>query len=377
MKMNINCDIVYDNEAKSYLSGTSVTAQVHLTFNAPTKCRCIYVKFIGESNVKWTKRRHRKGRRGRKEEINTDFTAHEDYFSINRDVIRSEDGTEMELEPKRYTNTVSCTLPHNLPSSFAGPYGAVRYSIHVYVDTAGKVDEIFESEFKVWTMLDLNVFPHLMQPRSLEMTKDFCCWIWRNGPLNICAFLPCTGFTPNSQIPIKIECENGSSVDLSAVKVYIKQIASFHCNEPKRETRVDEQQLCETKLDGVPKHTTKTVEGVLVIPDIKSTNLTSCACIEIKHVLKMKGVTTGANANLFNEVPIVLGTVPFSNFNYNSNEMNMATGSSNAGTIVGRTTEDRNANINNEKEQAPPPSYSDVVNTTSSVEIGWNSNMSS
>lgn len=39
-KMNINCDIVFDNESKSYLSGTPVTAQIHLTFNAPTKCRC-------------------------------------------------------------------------------------------------------------------------------------------------------------------------------------------------------------------------------------------------------------------------------------------------------------------------------------------------
>lgn len=50
------------------------------------------MKFIGEADVKWTKRRHRKGRRGRKEEISTDFIAHEDYFSINRDVIRSDDG---------------------------------------------------------------------------------------------------------------------------------------------------------------------------------------------------------------------------------------------------------------------------------------------
>lgn len=291
----------------------------------------------------------------------------------------------MELEPKRYTNTVSCTLPYNLPSSFSGPYGAIRYSVHVFVDSGGKVDEIFESEFKVWTILDLNEFPHLMQPKTLEMTRDFCCWIWRNGPLNISAYIPCTGFTPNLQIPITIECENGSNVDLSAVKVYIKQIATFHCNEPKRETRVDEQQLCETKLDGVPKHTTKTIQGVLVIPDIKSTNLTSCACIEIKHVLKMKGVTTGANANLFNEVPVVLGTVPFNNFNYNhyqdggnvgggavaGNSNNTTTG------VIHGTTEDRNANINNEKQQGPPPSYADVVNTTSSVEVGWNTNMSS
>lgn len=52
----------------------------------------IYVKFIGEANVKWTKRRRRKSRHGRDEDNVTDFTAREDYFSINQDVIRSDDG---------------------------------------------------------------------------------------------------------------------------------------------------------------------------------------------------------------------------------------------------------------------------------------------
>lgn len=284
----------------------------------------------------------------------------------------------MELQAKRYTNNVTCTLPPNLPSSFSGPFGAIRYLIRVYIDM-GKIDEIYESEFKVYTPLDLNQFPHLMQPKTLEMTQDFCCWIWRNGPLNISAYVPYTGFLFNSQVPIRIECENGSNVDLNAVKVYIKQIATFHCNEPKRETRTDEQQLCETKLDGVPKHSTKTIQGILVIPDIKSTNLAGCTSIEIKHILKMKGITTGTNANLFNEVPVVLGNVPFYNFNYNQINSTTMMGADN--NITGATmvidTTINDSNSNNEKQGGPPPSYADVVNTTSSVEIGWNSNMSS
>lgn len=250
----------------------------------------------------------------------------------------------MLLEPKRYTNTVLCSLPHNLPSSFNGANGQIRYFVRVLVDAGGHIDEIQESEFKVYTPLDLNSLPHLMQPKALEMSRSFSCWIWRNGPLNISAFIPYTGFVPNSQIPITIECENGSSVDLNSVKVYIKQIVTFHCTDPKRETRIDESQLCETKLDGVSKHTTKTVRGILLIPDIKSTNLTSCGIIEIKHVLKMKGVTNGANANLFNEVPVILGTVPL--VNVNLHEAPIATIADNATSV-----------------DAPPPNYDDVVNT--------------
>lgn len=283
------------------------------------------------------------------------------------------------MQPKRYSNSITCTLPQNLPSSFQGQFGAVRYMLRVFVDM-GRIEEINETEFKVYTPLDLNNLPHLRYPKTIEMSRDFCCWIWRHGPLNISAHVPYTGFVPNQNVPITIECENGSNVDLNACKVYIKQIATFHCTDPKRETRTDEQQICETKLDGVQKHTTKQVHGVLTIPDVKSTNLTKCAIIEVKYVLKMKGVTTGANGNLFNEVPITIGTIPFTNFDYS--QANAITGNTNAAgdgaSNDHRRVSENNQDIQivNEKRSGPPPSYDDIVNTSSQVDIGWNSNMS-
>lgn len=67
----------------------------------------IYVKFIGEAIVKWTKRRHHKrgGRHGSQEEVIKEFVAREDYFSINRDVIRSDDGKQESIF------TISFTFP--------------------------------------------------------------------------------------------------------------------------------------------------------------------------------------------------------------------------------------------------------------------------
>jgi len=371
--LGISCEIVFDNEERSYQSGQVVNAQINLTFNEATKCRCIYAKFIGEAVVKWTKRRHRKRRHGGTEEVAQDYLGREDYFSINRDIIRSDDGSEMKLEAKRFTRSITCTLPHNLPSSFSGQYGAVRYWLKVYID-AGRIDEITETEFKVYTPLDLNQLPHLRQSKTLDMSKDFCCWIWRNGPLSLSATIPYTGFMPNQHVTITIDCENGSSVDLQACKVYIKQITTFNCAEPKREMRTEEVQICETKLDGVPKHTTKRVHGVLTIPNLKSTNLTRCRIIEVKYVLKMKGVTSRANSSLFKELPIVIGEIPFSNFNYDEANRRDSARSATV-TEVGHELQEESEH--NEKNGGPPPSYSEVVNTNSRVDIGWNSNMSS
>lgn len=38
--LGISCDIVFDNEERSYQSGQVVSAQVNLTFSRPTNCRC-------------------------------------------------------------------------------------------------------------------------------------------------------------------------------------------------------------------------------------------------------------------------------------------------------------------------------------------------
>lgn len=210
------------------------------------------------------------------------------------------------------------------------------------------------------------------------MSRDFCCWIWRNGPLNMSATVPFTGFTPNQNVTITIECENGSSVDLNACKVYIKQITTFDCIEPKREQKIDEQQICETKLNGVQKHTTKKVQGVLTIPNLKSTNLTRCGIISVKYVLKMKGVTTGANANLFNEVPIVIGTIPFANFDYEqANYIDSSPSPVGAAATDLFAQEAVERPVNEKSNGDPPPSYQEVVNTNSRVDIGWNANMSS
>lgn len=38
--LDVNCDIVFDNEAKAYQSGQTVGVQVNLTFITPAKCRC-------------------------------------------------------------------------------------------------------------------------------------------------------------------------------------------------------------------------------------------------------------------------------------------------------------------------------------------------
>lgn len=43
---DVNCDILFDNEVKTYQSGQAVGVQVNLTFNTPAKCRCKMNFFI-------------------------------------------------------------------------------------------------------------------------------------------------------------------------------------------------------------------------------------------------------------------------------------------------------------------------------------------
>ena len=70
-------------------------------------------------------------------------------------------------------------LPANLPSSFEGEWGRVRYSLQATIDKPWKFDHHCKRAFTVLSVLDLNVQPNVMV-RKCENTYSFYehQWTW-------------------------------------------------------------------------------------------------------------------------------------------------------------------------------------------------------
>jgi hypothetical protein len=63
----------------------------------------------------------------------------------------------LELRPGHYSYPFNFVLPPNLPSSFKGAHGKVRYAVKAVVDRAWKLDHKVISLFTVVSVLDLNM----------------------------------------------------------------------------------------------------------------------------------------------------------------------------------------------------------------------------
>lgn len=68
-------------------------------------------------------------------------------------------GGEITLEPGEHTYPFTTHLPPNLPSSFEGEHGFIRYTVKGIVDRPWKFDQDVKMAFTVISPLDLNQDP--------------------------------------------------------------------------------------------------------------------------------------------------------------------------------------------------------------------------
>ncbi len=55
-----------------------------------------------------------------------------------------------------------------------------------------------------------------------------CC---ASGPLTIVLYLPKTGFARYESIPVTVEIDNASNVDVASVKAYLKRVIISDCHK--------------------------------------------------------------------------------------------------------------------------------------------------
>jgi len=65
-------------------------------------------------------------------------------------------GSDKEFEPNYYRYAFSFTLPHQLPTSFEGAHGSLRYYIKAVLGRRWMLDAVFKRGISVNTIVDLN-----------------------------------------------------------------------------------------------------------------------------------------------------------------------------------------------------------------------------
>lgn len=145
---------------------------------------------------------------------------------------------EIQLLPGTYDYSFQCTLPSDLPSSFLGYCGHVKYTAQVVLNISRWPDKTFKQKFILLKPTDLNGLPSLrvidmmyIKENNLYKTQHlFFVVIYQSpvtrqkeltvelrrgynrylaGPINISARLPDgAGYVPGQSINVEFDVDN-------------------------------------------------------------------------------------------------------------------------------------------------------------------------
>uniref|UniRef100_A0A023EZ76 Arrestin C-terminal-like domain-containing protein n=1 Tax=Triatoma infestans TaxID=30076 RepID=A0A023EZ76_TRIIF len=305
--------ILLDSPTDTYYAGSNVTGRVCLNLDKKIKVRGLRIKFEGFAHVSWRKTVRRKDREGHSHHKTVTYSADEEYFS-NRFYLIGSDNGDIEIPAGKNNYPFSMTLPQNLPTSFEGKRGHVRYTVKATLDTPLKLDQQVTILFQVHTPLDLNNHKTAKLPVKRETFKNFCCCWCKSGPLTLVVFVPHTGFVPDQEIPLTVEVDNASNVKVEAIKVTIKKIESYTARSPRLDTKSIHKELTKKTLGEVEINGSKTFSEAIKLTDVPFVNLKACSIINVDYFLKVEACVSGAcSANLSEKIPLIIGTIPFNN----------------------------------------------------------------
>lgn len=147
-------------------------------------------------------------------------------------------------------------------------------------------------------------------PCQMEITKSFCCWPCRTGPLSLTATIPQTGYVPGQNIVVQAQVINLSGSTIEQMKFVLRQSIVYHSQTPTRATKEELRSIQQKRSSGVAQNNEERFEISLPIPSLPSTNEGGCRIIYISYDIKVEAKIIGVRQNPFVVLPITIGNVP-------------------------------------------------------------------
>ncbi|XP_076443877.1 arrestin domain-containing protein 17-like [Babylonia areolata] len=306
-------DILFENSDAVFFAGHEVSGTVCVELAEAMKMRELRMTCLGRAHVHWSEVEN-VGHRGGRQRIETvEYSDNEDYFQFELLLWKgrgsySTDSDNDCMAAGEHWLPFSFTLPPNLPPSFEGDYGYIRYWTKATVDRPWKFDHHTKRAFSVISGLDLNQEP--TAPESLhyhgEISAGCCC-----VPSGRFSGRFCTnyrGFVPGTDLMLFSEIENyTSSVCWAEVrlKLHVTYISGRKYKQEKKVIR-------RVQMDDIQRGKSTTWREALQIPPLPPSRLRGCKLITTTYLLQFI-VSSDARCSCDDiefEDEIIIGTIP-------------------------------------------------------------------
>ncbi|KAJ8303884.1 hypothetical protein KUTeg_017467, partial [Tegillarca granosa] len=229
------------------------------------------------------------------------------YFDQRVPVYGKVLGHPDSLPAGRHTFPFSFLLPPNLPSSFEGAHGYVRYTVKATIDKPWKFDHDTKRPFTVICLLDLNLQPNAASGAQGTNSKMLCCLCCKSGPISGTVRIDRIGYVPGEAICINAETENLSNrkCDVSARLV---MYTTFRATTKSRTSCTEVARLTHPTLEEGGSDIWSGER--MAIPPVPPSFLVGCNIIDISYILEFVIDPSGPAFKLSIPLEIIIGTIP-------------------------------------------------------------------
>jgi len=206
-----------------YFPGQTVTGKVDFWINRNKKVTSISLVASAEARVRWIVRRSG-GKKRRSRRIV--YESQEAYFTQKIQFVGGV-GYSFEMTPFNYVYPFSFTLPQQLPSSFEGTYGCVRFTLKAAVERPNAKPHVYILPFTVNGISDLNYNPPALQPIDMHKSKRLWCCCCASGRIKARVWTEHAGVVPGQTLYLKMDIDNQSGRRLQSVTVKLIQFVRY------------------------------------------------------------------------------------------------------------------------------------------------------
>jgi len=298
----------YMNQTTFYTGYNPVGGNIILDLVEPKKARGVWVHFIGIAETEWEDTESYTDRDGNIQHRKVVRHQTEEIIHLKQQVWAPMNGSDSDFMPAgRHILPFRFDIPPTqpLPPTFGNDLCSVTYTLKSNIDRPWKYDHRTFLPVTMLPVIDMND-PAYDRPISREDSKTICCLCCADGPIELSAAVPSTGWCPGECAPFNVSVNNQSKKPMNGFTVALDydtqmQAHGYHRSESKR--------LAAEKSSHVIQPGDSYAETIyLRIPPCCPTF--RCAIIQHSYTFHVTLHLPAGSFDLHIHLPIDIGTIP-------------------------------------------------------------------
>ncbi|XP_059473861.1 arrestin domain-containing protein 17-like isoform X2 [Neocloeon triangulifer] len=209
-------------EKAVFFARQNVSGTISLRNNQPLKFRGVTLNLTGKAKASWSESDG---------DGSSTYSKKEPYFR-QQSLLVGSGREEMVVDGGQHRYPFNFNLPRDIPSSFEGEHGYVRYCLSAVVDRPWRSDLETTVPLNVVALVDLNnIDPPIAEPATASQAHMFSCTA---GVVNVVLSLPTGGVVPGQTLRPTLEVEDNSNASLRRVRLKLVQIVTYKASASRR-----------------------------------------------------------------------------------------------------------------------------------------------